>query len=270
VNHCVTIVLLFVLFAAASHAGTWRDSFEDGILNGWQKSGQSRLGEIVGYKVHWTTWDDRLNVQVLDIHLPPLAPSPPFKPAPAGSRLFKPALSFLEFTAFRLEEEHLVVEGVGTFREGSMAFGIAIGQRYPPSDRRTGIVYLFGSRGQIKKVSFSRSGSFSGRKTAEIDYVNPTIGETRYLKVVFNAGHFQVYSAGGLKATMVDLDYETVDLVGLMIWGEVPGAGSLDEFVISGACLPNGTGNVNNQPADTLVTTWACIKKRGGFFVGVY
>ena len=86
------------------------------------------------------------------------------------------------------------------------------------------------------------------------------------LKVVFNAGHFQVYSADELVATMVDLEYETVDLVGLMIWGEVPGAGSLDEFVISGPCIPNGTGNVSNQPADKLVTTWACIKRRSDFF----
>ena len=265
VNHCITIILLFVLFAASSHAGTWRDSFEDGILNGWRQPGHSRLGEIVGYKVHWTTGNDRLNVQVLDIPLPPLAPSPPFKPAPGPSRLFKPALTFLEFTAFRLEEEHLVVGGAGMV-ERFMTFGIAIGQHYPPGDRRTGIVYLFGSRGQIKKVSFSRSGSFSGRKTAEIDYVNPKIKETGYLKVIFNAGHFQVYSADGLKATMVDLDYETVDLVGIMIWGEVPGAGSLDEFVISGPCIPNGTGNVSNQPADKLVTRWACIKRRSGFF----
>ena len=264
-NPTVTSILLFILFSAASYAGTWRDSFEDGILNGWQP-GIDRLGELVGYKVHWTTGDDRLNVQVLDIPRPLLAPSPLFKPAPGPSRLSKFALAFLEFTAFRLEEEHLVAEGVGMVREGFMTFGIAIGQHYPPSDRRTGIVYLFGSRGCIYKVSFSGSGSFGGRKTAEIDYVNPKSTESGYLKVVFNAGHFQVYSGDGLKATLVDPEYETVDLVGLMIWGEVPGSGSLDEFVISGPCIPNGTGNVSDRPADKLVTTWACIKRRSRSF----
>ena len=63
-NPAVTSVLLLVLFVVTSYAGTWRDSFEDGILNGWQQPGHSRLGEIVGYEVHWTTGNDRLNVQV--------------------------------------------------------------------------------------------------------------------------------------------------------------------------------------------------------------
>ena len=258
-NLTVACILLFVLFAAASHAVTWRDSFEDGRLNGWQQPENEKLGEIVGYEVLWTTGNNRLNVQVLD--LPP--------PIPGLSQPFKFALSFLEFTALRLEEEHLVVEGVGIAREGFMSFGIAIGQHYPPSDGRTGIVYFFNSRGHIYKVSFSRNGSFSQRKTAEIAYVHPCkplSTQFEHLKVVFSAGRFQVYSADKLMATMIDLEYETVDLVGLMIWGEVPGSGSLDEFVISGSYIPNGTGNVINQPTDKLVTTWACIKGRSRSF----
>ena len=207
-NLTVACILLFVLFAAASHAVTWRDSFEDGRLNGWQQPENEIIGEIVGYEVLWTTGNDRLNVQVLD--LPP------------------PDVKFAFFSL------HLVVEGVHC--PESFA-GI---ESFPPLQ------------------------SFSLSQTAEIAYVLSTPFE--HLKVVFSAGRFQVYSADKLMATMIDLEYETVDLVGLMIWGEVPGSGSLDEFVISGSYIPNGTGNVINQPTDKLVTTWACIKGRSRSF----
>ena len=135
--------------AAASHAVTWRDSFEDGRLNGWQQPENEKLGEIVGYEVLWTTGKQSLE-----------------RPGSGPSSADSGSITTIQIRAFfsesqlsDWEEEHLVVEGVGIAREGFMSFGIAIGQHYPPSDGRTGIVY-FSIPGDISIKSVSAERQF--------------------------------------------------------------------------------------------------------------
>ena len=250
-KHILICALVFSLVVGASYGGTWRDSFEDGVLNGWEPDVEKRTAE---WRVRWATRADSLEVHVKDT-----------RPWNLDiSRLSQHITAFLALTAFELDEEHLVVEGISVKRE-HMAFGIAIGQRYPPSVGWFGTVYHFNIWGYIRKLNFIGTGGFRGLKPPKVNYVNPekpVDTKIEHLRVVFDTGRFQLFSADNLVAEMVDPEYKTVDLVGIMIWGETCGSGSLDESVISGPCIPNGTGNVTDQPTNKLVTTWGCIKRR--------
>lgn len=251
-KHILVCVLAVPVLVSASFGGTWRDSFEDGVLNGWEQDiAESEGGE---WRVCWKARADSLEVRVDDIR--PWNPDIP--------RLFNHAIAFLELIAFELDGEHLVVNGLSIKGEG-MTFGIAIGQRYPPSDGRLGIVYHFSSWGHILKLSFSGNGGIRGLKPPKINYVNPKKPvdiQIEHLKVLFDTGHFQLFSADNLVAEFVDPEYKTVDLVGMMILGEVPGTGSLDEFIISGPGILDGTGSVAVHFMTKLATTWGGIKNR--------
>ena len=90
--------------------------------------------------------------------------------------------------------------------------------------------------------------------------------ETQNLKVVFDTGRFQVFSADKLVAEFVDAEFRTIDLLGLMIFGELTVFASMDEFVISGPGITDGSEKVAVHSMNQLATTWGSIKRRSRSF----
>ena len=90
--------------------------------------------------------------------------------------------------------------------------------------------------------------------------------ETQNLKVVFDTGRFQVFSADKLVAEFVDAEFRTIDLLGLMIFGELTVFASMDEFVISCPGITDGSEKVAVHSMNQLATTWGSIKRRSRSF----
>ena len=241
---------LLPLGDATIYAGTWRDSFDDGTLDGWKPN--TRGSVEGGFYLQWEETAGRLEVRLADIPLDNLF----------VARLFKLAAGILELTAIELDEEHLIVEAI-SIKGKFLGFGIAIGKRSSRT-HSLGIVYHFRTWGSITKNGLGRTGGWSGVKPPPIDYVNPkkpVESQIEHMKVVFDTGRFQFFSADRLVAELVDPEYKTVNLVGLMVWGEaLKRSGSLDEFVISGPGIPS------LWPTNKLATTWGALKTRAQTF----
>jgi len=237
--HVFEVVLILTL-ATAGYAGTWRDNFNDGELNGWTHVTKAA-------KDPWeSTWESQENSlqTMLTVHF-------------NNPRLGQVA-DFLQLTILPPREKHTVTEGISIKKEGGGSFGIAIGMLLPPEDRNFASVYLF-STTAIWAIKFDKTGGFdlfAGQ--------NPVIRhkpQIDQMKIIFDAGRFQLFSGNQLIADFKDETFETIDLLGLMAWGFSGLHATIDDFVISGPRVPNGTGDLRVSPKNRLATKWGSLKR---------
>ncbi len=237
----VLIFLLISWFITIGHTGTWRDNFNDDRLNGWTHITTARRA-AEPWESTWEVKDNMLETW-LTVHF-------------NNPRLGMVA-DFLELTAFPLQDKHFVVEGISIKKSRIGSFGIAIGVRLPPEDRKFGSVYLFHTWG-IRQMQFDETGHFFIVDPPGIFFDS----QIEHLKVVFDAGHFQVFSADEWVKEIEDAAFETINLLGLMIFGDGLDFATMDEFVISGPGIPDGGGDLAVHPTNKLATTWGSLKRR--------
>ena len=248
---CILIcAFVFSLSVGTGFGGTWRDSFENGRLFDWRPS--VKKNEELGWENVWRVQDNMLEVRLVDIR-------------DKRNLKFGPGLvtvaAFLELTAIELQEEHFVVEGISIKTVfGGEGFGIAIGQRAPSRNPEVGTLYLFHTRG-YKKLYFDKFGGFKGLNRG--GFAAPRV---QHLKVIFDTGRFRSFSADKIVTDLFDKEFKTIDLLGLMLWADVPNSATMDEFVISGPGITDGSEKVAVHSMNQLATTWGSIKRRSRSF----
>ena len=138
-------------------------------------------------------------------------------------------------------------------------FGIGLAKIFPdvPGEKRFFYIFL------TNRISARR---FDGHNGSIPFLIRPprnpgTRWETKELKqmkLTFNAGQFQMFANGELRAEFDDPDFDQINVIGFVLVGfkEVPGVGEawVDSFMISGPSL-------GVEPKGKLATTWGKMKR---------
>ncbi|MFQ6041239.1 MAG: hypothetical protein ACE5PV_10325, partial [Candidatus Poribacteria bacterium] len=184
-------------------------------------------------------------------HVKPLAPKE------------APPLEALQLTAFPGPHKQLTITATSlktTIRSGG--FGIALGKRFPPPPeappgiRWSSFWYVFFTH-RIRARTFEGTGG-SGPFLRWVPTNPGTIWDTRELKemkLIFNAGQFQMYANDELRADFEDDHFDQIELISfVMSGGEQPGAeGWADSFEIYDSAR-------FVEPKGKLTTTWGRMK----------
>ncbi len=204
---------------------TWSEDFNTGNLDSWTSPEHQRE------KVTWETIDGRLDVQT--------------QPYCNGRLNISNDLAMvtnymLDFTAFPIDAEQIRVKLKVHSRDNANA-GIYIGKR-PDSlfERKFQDAYLFANHTIGNPDNWRQNAAPKiGLNLTEID-------------VVFDQGHFILYSDGEYIVDFRDSSIQTVDYVGIVVFTDNcndEAAVTLDDFEISGPTIP-ATGTVTVDPID--------------------
>ena len=193
-------VLLCVIFNYHCYAKVWKDSFDED-LTGWERIwlGNRRGGgweAIAGFLF--------ANIEGGCI-------DPPFcDENPAGFLHWK-------IVEFDFEQLTMIGEEITYPQEGEDSLGelcLFLGKRQDePELAAEGYIV---NPEEVSKVTFSEKDGFSRGKT-KAWYGNIFKDTTRNLTVVFNTGHFQVWTKNRLITEFQDDNLKTIDIVGLLI-----------------------------------------------------
>ena len=110
-------------------------------------------------------------------------------------------------------------------------------------------------------MEFNNAGHYSPFNPADLHLHLRFQHEIQHLKIVFDGGRFQVFSAENLVAEFVDVEFLTINLLGLMIFGPLAVGANMDEFSISGPGIPDGAEKVAVRSLKKLATAWGGIKR---------
>ena len=204
---------------------TWSEDFNTGTLDSWTSPEHQRE------KVTWETIDGRLDVQT--------------EPYCNGRLNISNDLAMvtnymLDFTAFPIDAEQIRVKLKIHSKDNANA-GIYIGKR-PDSlfERKFQDAYLFANHTIGNPDNWRQNAAPKiGLNLTEID-------------VVFDHGHFILYSDGEYIVDFRDSSIQTVDYVGIVVFTDNcndEAAVTLDDFEISGPTIP-ATGTVTVDPID--------------------
>ncbi|RLE63918.1 MAG: hypothetical protein DRJ47_08815 [Thermoprotei archaeon] len=254
------LFILVLNFSYFSIAGTWKDDFNDGNLNGW-----THPADQVKDKTWSSVWKSENGVLDVTIHV---------EPHPPDRRDLCSINDFLQLTAFPISSSKLTVEVtiVGGVQWTS-SFGIALGI-HPEGGPDIGQFYVF-TRDRAFPSYLVPSGVVNplGREDLHRDY--PTIPFGQPMKITFESGRFRLFSQDTLLLQFVDEGYpkwakellnvqriEKIELVGIYAKGfdDVGDFhGVMDDFMISG---PNLAVNARRK----LATTWGNMKNESTRF----
>ncbi len=175
------------------------------------------------------------------------------------------AADFLHWNIQQFQLNRLTVIGEGMFynrysRDKSGELCLFLGMRQPEPDFAAG--YIF-SPEKTTKMQFSANGVYKiGEVKAKYDGMfRLTSGN---LKVVFDAGKFQLYTQKLLITEFFDAEVSMIDVVGLIILFEFPGnwfIGSISAFTISGIGIPNHNSLDVQMHETQLTTAWGALKR---------
>ena len=254
----ICAVLWSVFTIVPSHADTWIDDFDEEVLNGWK-----RIVEVLPYFAEWSLFkenpvvagDDvgRLGVTISKQHAEHLT-----------------AADFLRWNAHQFQLDKLVVVGeeIGYTRvnpDVSGELGLFLGKRLPDPDFAEG--YMF-SPEKTTEMRCSAKGVFERGET-KADYERMFRLTSENIRVVFDAGKFQLWTQDLLVTEFVDEDITKIDAVGLMAVFEPPGgffSGRISTFSISGSGIPQYY-LLDEQLREVqlrerqLTTTWGKLKR---------
>lgn len=195
------LVLLCVLLCGHSYAEVWNDSFDDEELKGWEQIWLGNPGDT-----EWEAVDGFLFANI-DSHenLPPICD--------------KNAADFLHWNIieFNFEQLTIVGEEITYPQEGEDGMGelcLFIGKRQDDPD--LAVQGYIVSPEEVSKVTFTENGRYSRGKT-KAWYGDIFQNTTRNLTVVFDIGHFQVYTNDDLLTEFTDENLKNIDIVGLLI-----------------------------------------------------
>ena len=232
----LTPILIGILLIYASigcfaliEAATWKDDFHVAKKERW---------ELVGEDSTWKVQDGFLSAEMRAE-----------KEAQHELLQFKTAPGpYHNFT--------LTVENIGSEQAN---FGIALGKKLPDKFSNTPFFYLFLSS-RIEARRFSGTGGVRPflphhvPRHPDTDWGTPKL---KQMELHFNAGHFQCFADGELRADFHDPGFSPIEIIGFVIQGTNLHVGKawVDAFTISGPSLPV-------SPRAKLATTWARLKKQ--------
>ena len=251
INISVNIILCSVLFSVFaighSHAGTWRDNFDDIDLNGWEL--------LVKENPWFATWefDEFFNPGILIATIE--------KPKQEGVT----AADFLHWNAhqFQLNKLTVVGEEVRYEQHAQNVTGelcLFLGKQQPAPDFAEGYIV---SPEKTTKMQFTENGVYK-KGEVKADYGLMFRLTSDHLKVVFDTGKFQLFTQDRLITEFFDAEITMIDVVGLMVVHEFPGRwfeGLISTFSVSGSGIPNhNTLDVQLQETH-LTTCWGKLKR---------
>jgi len=232
------LFILVLNFSHFSNAGTWKDDFNDGMLDGW-----TRPSDKVKDKNWHSTWKSQDGVLDVIIHSD------------------SSNIDFLQLTAFPISSSSLTVEVTILLEEGSTdSFGMALG--IPIEDGTyIGQFHTF-TRTSSFGLSIAPDGRFNLLDFGAGDQKRyPCIPSGQCMKVVFESGIFRVFSQDTLLLEFVDENYPKIELVGIFAWSirnEIHGV--MDNFVISGPGIPDGPPYAVH-PKGKIAVAWGRLKR---------
>ncbi len=239
----ITLWTLFLCLSGHSYAGTWKDNFDEAVLNGWE-----RIVDENPWNTKWTLHDQVLLGSIS-------------KPKQEGVT----AVDFLHWNIHEFQRKHLTVvgEGIHYSRHAFNTSGelcLFLGKRQPAPDFAAG--YIF-SPEKITKMQFSADGVY---KTGEVkaDYglmFRLTSGDIR---VVFDTGKFRLFTQDLFIEEFIDAEINTVDVIGLVVLNRFPGRrfiGRISTFSVSGKDIPNNNTLNVHLHSTQLTTTWGELKR---------
>ncbi len=240
----ISLCTLFLSLSGHSYAGTWKDNFDEGVLNGWE-----RIVDENPWNADWKTIDDLGFFGSIS------------KPKQEGVT----AVDFLHWNLHDFQLKHLTVvgEGVHYDRHAFNTLGelcLFLGKRQPTPDFAAG--YIF-SPEKITKMQFSADGVYKiGEVKADYGLMfRLTSGDIR---VVFDTGKFRLFTQDLFIEEFIDADINTVDVIGLVILNRFPGrwfSGRISTFSVSGEDIPNNNTLNVHQHSTQLTTTWGELKR---------
>ncbi len=240
------LVFLSVLLCGHSSAGTWRDTFDENELNGWE-----RIAEHNPWNARWKVLGGILFSQIRK-------PREPLIPD-------KDIADFLQWTGMPFRLDQLTVIGTEIIypQGGKLGMGelcLFLGKRRAvPHFAVEG--YIF-SPEETSRVTFTANGDYSRGKT-KTWYGDKFPFTTRHLKVVFDSGEFKVFTNKDLLAEFIDARFTEIDVAGLLITshiGEVWFGAHISSFSITGQRIINQNLAVQLKEMQ-FVMTWAHLKQ---------
>lgn len=252
-------ILLSTFTIGYSHADTWIDDFDEEVLNGWK-----RIVEVLPYHVEWRTFNE--NPAVAGDNVGRLATL--IIGNPRAEQVT--AADFLCWNAHQFQLEKLTIIGkeisyAQHHQDVSGELGLFLGKRLPEPDFAKG--YLF-SPEKTTEMQCSTKGVFK-RGEVKADYGLMFRLTSDNLRVVFDAGKFQLWTQDLLITEFFDDEITQVDIVGLIAVFEPPGEwfdGTISTFSISGSGIPQYY-LLDEQFREVqlrerqLTTTWGKLKR---------
>ncbi len=244
-KYVLCAVVLFAFAIGHSYAGTWRDDFDDIVLNGWER--------IVEKNPWFADWEVS-----------------PFTIGRLLATIGKPeqeqgtAADFLHWNVHQFQLDKVIVVGdeirytrVPNNPRGELC--LFLGKRQPSPDFAEG--YIF-SPEKTTKIQFTENGIYK-KGEVKADYGLMFRLTSGNIRVVFDTGKFQLWTQDLLITEFFDDEIPMIDVVDLMSVFEFPGQwfdGTISTFSISGQGIP--TNNVFDvQLGNTqLTTTWGKLK----------
>ena len=189
-------VLLCVIFSCHCYAKVWRDSFDEDIT-GWELFGRVSRWEIVAGILF-------ANIQCFE--------------QPFCDEEYTAAFLHWKIIEFDFEQLTMVGEEITYPQEGEDGYGelcLFLGKRQ--DEPELAVEGYIVSPEEISIVTFSEKKDGYSRGKTKAWYGNIFKDTTRNLRVVFDTGHFQVWTSNLLITEFQDENFKTIDIVGLLI-----------------------------------------------------
>lgn len=235
-------VLLSLTLCGLSHAGTWRDEFDEAKLNDWER--------ILDDNPWSATWETEAGLLVTSIMKP--------------KHILVNASDLLRWKArqFQLPRLTVVSKGIQYKRfenNVSSDLSIFLGKRKPAPDFIEGYVF---SPEYTEELTITAKGVYKFGKV-KAQYHDRFHVTTYHLKVTFDAGKFRLFTQDILLTEFIDDEIVLIDVVGLIIsyrpFGDHSMA-SLNSFSISGKDIPNHNSLDVQLRGTHLTSTWGSLK----------
>ncbi len=237
----ICIVLLSMFSIGHSYSEVWNDSFDDEELIGWERIWRGSRWESVGGFLF-------ANIQCVE---------PPFCDENTAGFLH------WKIVEFSFEQLTMIGEEITYPQEGEDGMGelcLFLGKRQDePELAAEGYIV---SPEEISKVTFSEKDGYNRGKT-KAWYGNIFKDTTRNLTVVFDTGHFHVWTSNRLITEFHDDNFKTIDIVGLLItrhFREHWFGSRISNISITDKATTDRSLGVQLQGSQ-LTTTWGGLKR---------